>query len=128
MRERLVATLREQAALLAPPSVLLPAMTWLSLERGSLPHRGRNGGDGPEIVALRERIHALLLDPCDAILAGAEARLADNPEARKTTGMLLLGPVILGSLTRLPDFDYDGAIDSAVNNVLAERCSGIGGR
>lgn len=112
--------MRKQAALLSGPSVLLLAISWLLLEREFHPHN-QERARGPEIGALRERLHELLLGPFDVILAGADAGVANSEVSRQTTGLLLLGPVILASLTRFPDFDYDRAISTTVNNVLAKR-------
>jgi hypothetical protein len=109
---------RKQAAMLSAPSALLLAISWLLVEREFIPHHEQRA-DGPEIVALRGRLNELLFGPFDAILAGADAGVPNSAVSRQTTALLLLGPVLLASLTRLPDFDYDGAIDVAVDNVPA---------
>ena len=125
LRDRLVAAVRAQAELLAEVPVTVAAMSWLALGGGieQLPWGRRNpthpGAAGREILSLRERVAEQYAAPFDAIF-DSPAAVAELGEVDRTrAAALLLGPVVLGKLSTLADFDYDEIAEAAVDGFLA---------
>jgi AcrR family transcriptional regulator len=121
LEDRLVALVLAQAELIAEAPMTLTAMYWLALgpDMEKLPdsHRGR-ATDSPEIQTLRERIAQQYAAPFDAVFdspqAGAE--LTDIDRTRAIA--LLMGPLILGKLSTLTDFDYSECARASVEGFL----------
>jgi AcrR family transcriptional regulator len=125
LRDRLVAAVRAQAELIAEVPVTVAAMSWLALGGGieKLPwgrtQRSHRVAQGPEILSLRERVAEQYAAPLDAIFDSPDA-LAELGEVDRTrAAVLLLGPVVLGKLSTLADFDYYEIAEAAVDGFLA---------
>jgi AcrR family transcriptional regulator len=122
LRDRLIALVQAQAESIAEAPVTLTAMSWLTLGGGlerapGAPHR--KSTDSPEVSTLRERVAEQYAAPFEAILgspqAVAELGHVDYTEA----AALLLGPIAVGRLSTLPDFDYRKVTIAAVDGYLA---------
>jgi hypothetical protein len=111
-----------QAESIAEAPVTLTAMSWLTLggdlERApGAPHR--KSSDSPEVRTLRERVAEQYAAPFEAILGSAQG-VAELGEVDYTeAAALLLGPIAVGKLSTLPDFDYRKITVAAVDGYLA---------
>jgi hypothetical protein len=97
-------------------------MSWLTLggdlERlPGAPHR--SSPDSPEVRTLRERVAEQYVAPFDAILSSPQAIAELGDVDRTRAAALLLGPIALGKLSTLPDFDYRDIAVAAVDGFLA---------
>ena len=120
LRDRLVALVLAQAESVAEAPTLLTAMSWLTLGRDldGLPEpRGAQAADSAAITTLRERIAQQYAAPFDAVFDSPEAaELGDVDRSRAIA--LLIGPLVLGRLSTLPDFDYRECALAAVDGFL----------
>jgi hypothetical protein len=122
LRDRLIALVQAQAEVIAEAPVTLTAMSWLTLggdlERlPGAPHRSSR--DSPEVQTLRERVAEQYAAPFEAILSSPQAVAELGDVDRTKAAALLLGPIALGKLSTLPDFDYREIAVSAVDGFLA---------
>jgi AcrR family transcriptional regulator len=122
LRDRLVAMVQAQADLIAEAPVSIAAMSWLALggDMEQLPW-GRNKGsaESQEVQTLRERVAEQYAAPFDAVLDSDVAIAALGEVDRTRAAALLLGPIVLGKLSTLPDFDYRQIAEVAVDGFLA---------
>jgi AcrR family transcriptional regulator len=120
LRDRLVAVVLAQAESVAEAPAALTAMSWLSLGRDleGLPEpRHTPATDSAAITTLRERIAQQHAAPFDAIFDSPEA--AELGEVDRSRAIaLLIGPLVLGRLSTLPDFDYRECAYAAVDGFL----------
>jgi AcrR family transcriptional regulator len=119
LRDRLVAVLLAQAESVADAPAVMTAMSWLSLGRDldEMPEpRHAATGENP-ISTLRERIAQQYAAPFDAIFDSPQA--AELGEVDRSRAIaLLIGPLVLGRLSTLPDFDYRECAYAAVDGFL----------
>jgi AcrR family transcriptional regulator len=122
LRDRLIALVQAQAEMIAEAPITMTAMSWLSLG-GDLDHlpwsRQRGASDSAEIRTLRERVAAQYAEPFEAIFDSPEALAQLGDVDRTEAAALLLGPIVLGKLSTLPDFDYRSCARAAVDGYLA---------
>jgi AcrR family transcriptional regulator len=108
LRDRLIALVLDQAEAVAQAPAALTAMSWLALGRDleGLPEpRHTLTADSASITTLRERVAQQYAAPFDAIFDSPEA--AELGEVDRSRAIaLLIGPLVLGRLSTLPDFDY----------------------
>ncbi|MCV7439268.1 TetR/AcrR family transcriptional regulator [Mycobacterium seoulense] len=120
LRDRLVAVVLAQAESVAQAPALMTAMSWLSLGRDleEMPEpRDSHSADSAAITTLRERIAQQYAAPFDAIFDSPEA--AELGEVDRSRAIaLLIGPLVLGRLSTLPDFDYRECALAAVDGFL----------
>lgn len=122
LRDRLTGLVLAQADLIAEAPVTLTAMSWLALG-GDMEHlpgaRRRNASDSREVRTLRERIAQQYAAPFDALFDSAQAA-EELPEVDRVQAFaLLVGPVVLGRLSTLTEFDYRACVRLAVDGFLA---------
>ncbi|OMC38882.1 TetR family transcriptional regulator [Mycobacterium sp. GA-1841] len=118
LRDRLVALVQAQADSIAEAPISVTAMSWLALggDMEQLPWRE---ADSPEVRTLRERVAEHYALPFDAIFDSPEA-IAELGEVDRTqAAALLLGPIVLGKLSTLTEFDYTTCVRAAVDGFLA---------
>lgn len=120
LRERLIALVHAQAELIAEAPVSVAAMSWLALG-GNLEHLpwGAAGTESAEVRNLRERVAEQYAAPFEAVLSSPEAVAELGDVDRVRVAALLLGPIVLGKLSTLPDFDYREIAVAAVDGFLA---------
>jgi len=120
LRERLVQLVYAQAELIAEAPVSLAAMSWLALG-GNLEHLpwGTGNSESPEVRSLRERVAEQYVEPFEAVLGSPEAVAELGEVDRLRAAALLLGPIVLGKLSTLPDFDYRDMARASVDGFLA---------
>jgi AcrR family transcriptional regulator len=120
LRERLVSLVLAQAEAVAQAPAVMTAMSWLALGRDleGLPEPDHaRSADSPAITTLRERIAQQYAAPFDALFDSPEAaELGDVDRSRAIA--LLIGPLVLGRLSTLPDFDYRECALAAVDGFL----------
>jgi AcrR family transcriptional regulator len=120
LRDRLITLVVAWGHSLADAPGMVTAMSWLALgpDLQQLPEaRHTRTADSPAISTLRERIAQQYAAPFDAIFDSPEAaELGDIDRTRAIA--LLIGPVVLGRLSTLPDFDYRECARAAVDGFL----------
>jgi len=120
LRDRLIGLLQAQAELIAEAPGMLTAMSWLALgpDLEQVPKaRHTHVADSAAITTLRERIAQQYAAPFDAIFDSPEAaELGDIDRPRAIA--LLIGPLVVGRLSTLPDFDYRECARAAVDGFL----------
>ncbi|MBV9088618.1 MAG: TetR/AcrR family transcriptional regulator [Mycobacteriaceae bacterium] len=119
--DRLTALVLAWADSIADAPATVTAMSWLALGSGMerLPGARRRPADSPEVRTLRERVAAQYAEPFDAIFANPQAVTELGEVDRGQAVALLLGPVVLGKLSTLADFDYRKCARAAVDGFLA---------
>jgi AcrR family transcriptional regulator len=121
LRDRLVALVLAQAEAVAQAPALLTAMSWLALgpDLEGLPQpRDARVANGNSISSLRERIAQQYAAPFDAVFDSPEAAAELGEVDRSRAIALLIGPLVLGRLSTLPDFDYRECARAAVDGFL----------
>jgi AcrR family transcriptional regulator len=120
LRDRLVAVVLAQAEAVAHAPTVMTAMSWLALGRdleGWPEPRHRANADSAAITTLRERIAQQYAEPFDVIFDSPEA--AELGEVDRSRAIaLLIGPLVLGRLSTLADFDYRECALAAVDGFL----------
>ena len=76
---------------------------------------------------LRERVAEQYAAPFDAIFSSPDAIAALGELDRTRAVSLLLGPIVLGKLSTLPNFDYREIAEVAVDGFLSThlKCPGV---
>lgn len=120
LRDRLVALVLAQAEAVAQAPAVMTAMSWLALGRDleGLPEPDHvRTADSPAITTLRERIAQQYAAPFDALFDSPEA--AELGEVDRSLAIaMLIGPLVLGRLSTLPDFDYRECALASVDGFL----------
>lgn len=127
LSERLTTLVQAWAESMAEAPAALSAISWLSLGGGidQLPsERARVARESVEIRTLRERIAQQYSAPFDAIFDSAQAKEELGEVDREQAIALLLGPILLGKLSTLAEFDYRECARAAVEGFLATHTSG----
>jgi AcrR family transcriptional regulator len=122
LRDRLTALVLAWAESMAEAPVALSAISWLALGSGieQLPsERARVARDSVEIRTLRERIAQQYSAPFDAVFDSPQAKAELGEVDREQAIALLLGPIMLGKLSTLTEFDYRQCAHAAVNGFIA---------
>lgn len=119
LRDRLIAVVVGWAESIAEVPAMLTAMTWMASgpDAGSYP--GTAHQDSDAMGTLKSRIIQLYSAPFDAILDSAQAAAELEEVDRLQTIALLIGPLILGKLSTVADFDYRSVAEAAVDGFLA---------
>ena len=120
LRDRLVAVVLAQAESVAHAPTIMTAMSWLTLGRDleGLPEpRHSVNADSAAITTLRERIAQQYAEPFDVIFDSPEAAELGEVDRSRAIAMLI-GPLVLGRLSTLPDFDYRECALAAVDGFL----------
>lgn len=117
LRDRLLALVLAQADSIAEAPALLTAMSWLALgpDLQQMPPSAEAGDSA--ISTLRERIAHQYAAPFDALFDSPEAAELGEVDRPRAIA-LLVGPLVLGRFSTLPDFDYREAARAAVDGFL----------
>ncbi len=121
LRDRLIAVVLAQAEGVAEAPATLTAMSWLALggDLEHLPEARHSVTPGSTAIStLRERIAQQYAAPFDAIFDSPEAVAELGQIDRALAVALLLGPLALGRLSTLPNFDYRECAHAAVDGFL----------
>jgi AcrR family transcriptional regulator len=119
LRDRLIAVVVGWAESIAEVPAMLTAMTWMASgpDAGTYPATPRDYSDS--VGTLKSRIIQLYSVPFDAILDSPQAAVELEEVDRIQTLALLIGPLILGKLSTVADFDYRACAEAAVDGFLA---------
>lgn len=131
LRDRLLAVVLAEAEVIAEAPAVVTAMSWLALgpDLQELPHQADSTQGA--IGTLRERIAQQYAAPFDALFDSEEAAELGQVDRSRAIA-LLIGPLVLGRFSTLPDFDYRDAACAAVDGFLyvqraeAARATGAG--
>lgn len=122
LRDRLLAALDGFAVLIAEAPISLAATSWLALGGGLDPSwwsKGDRDTESDAVRTLRERVAEQYAEPFDAIFDSPDAVAAFGDVDRMQAVALLAGPILLGKLSTLTDFDYRTVARMAVDGFLA---------
>jgi AcrR family transcriptional regulator len=122
LSERLTTVVQAWAESMAEAPAALSAISWLTLGGGmdQLPsERARVTSDSVEVRTLRERIAQQYSAPFDAVFDSPQAQAELGDVNREQAIALLIGPILLGKLSTLADFDYRECARAAVAGFLA---------
>ena len=116
--DRLTALVQAWAESMADAPAALSAISWLALGTGmdQLP-TGRPARDSAEVRTLRERVAQQYSAPFDAVFDSPQAKAELGDVDRAQAIALLLGPILLGKLSTLADFDYRDCARAAVQGL-----------
>lgn len=127
LRDRLLALVEAQGDLIVHAPITLTAMSWLALS-GHLEHPLCRTDDSREVRTLRERVAEQYAAPFGAVLDSPAAVAELGPVDRTRAAALLLGPIVLGKLSMLSEFDYEACASAAVDGFLATHRGSEGGQ
>ncbi|SEH93415.1 DNA-binding transcriptional regulator, AcrR family [Mycolicibacterium rutilum] len=119
LRDRLIAVVEGWAESIAEVPAMLTAMTWMASGPDVGPYPDVREADSDAVGTLRSRIVQLYSVPFDAILDSPQAAEELDETDRIQTIALLIGPLILGKLSTVADFDYRACAEAAVDGFLA---------
>ncbi|KUH81504.1 MULTISPECIES: TetR/AcrR family transcriptional regulator [unclassified Mycobacterium] len=119
LRDRLIAVVVGWAESIAEVPAMITAMTWMASgpDVDTYPQAQQAGSDA--VGTLRARIIQLYSVPFDAILDSAQAAEELDEVDRMRAIALLIGPLVLGKLSTVADFDYRACAEAAVDGFLA---------
>lgn len=119
LRDQLIAVVVGWAKSIAEVPAMITALTWIASGPDAGAYSEVRQADSDAVGTLRARIIGLYSAPFDAIFdspqAAAEIRDVDRIQAIS----LLIGPLILGRLSTVVDFDYRRCAEAAVDGFLA---------
>jgi AcrR family transcriptional regulator len=119
LRDRLLAVVVGWAESIAEAPTALTAMTWLASGPDAGSYSEVRQPDSDAVGTLRIKIIQMYSAPFDAIFdspqATSELKEVDHLQAIA----LLIGPLILGRLSTVADFDYRACAEAAVDGFLA---------
>jgi AcrR family transcriptional regulator len=120
LRDRLIAAVNGFAEMIVEAPISLAAMSWLALG-GDLEQMrwGKDKNESAEVQTLRERVAEQYAAPFDALFGSPEAIAALGEIDRTRAVALLVGPIVLGKLSTLPNFDYRELAELSVDGFLA---------
>lgn len=119
LRDRLIAVVVGWAESIAEVPAMVTAMTWMASGPDVGTYSEVQQSDSDAVGTLRSRIIQLYAAPFDAILDGAQAADELDEVDRMQTIALLIGPLIIGKLSTVADFDYRACAEAAVDGFLA---------
>ncbi|MBO0678935.1 TetR/AcrR family transcriptional regulator [Mycolicibacterium sp. S2-37] len=121
LRDKLIAVVAGWADAIAEVPTTLAAMTWLASGPDLGPWAEVKDAEATGAVgSLRERILQSYSAPFDAIFDGPHADELELGRLDRIEAIaLLIGPLILGRLSTLSDFDYGSCAEAAVDGFLA---------
>lgn len=119
LREQLIAVVEGWAESISEVPAMLTALTWLASGPDAGDYSDVRQTDSDAAAPLRSRIIQLYSVPFDAIFDSPAAAAEIDVPDRIQAIALLIGPLILGRLSTLADFDYRGCAEAAVDGFLA---------
>jgi AcrR family transcriptional regulator len=119
LRDRLLAVVEGWSESIAEVPATLTAMAWMASGPDAPAYSDVRATDSDAVGALRAHIIQLYSVPFDAIFDTPEAADELDVPDRMEAIALLIGPLILGRLSTVADFDYRGCAEAAVDGFLA---------
>jgi AcrR family transcriptional regulator len=119
LRDRLLAVVVGWAESIAEVPTTLTAMTWLASGPDAGSYSEVRQTDSDAVGTLRVKIIQMYSAPFDAIFDSPQAAAEFGEVDRIQAIALLIGPLILGRLSTVADFDYRACAEAAVDGFLA---------
>jgi AcrR family transcriptional regulator len=119
LRDQLIAVVVGWAESIAEVPTTITAMTWLASGPDAGAYSEVRQTDSDAVGTLRARIIQMYSAPFDAIFDSPQAAAELGDVDRIQAIALLIGPLILGRLSTLADFDYRTCAEAAVDGFLA---------
>jgi AcrR family transcriptional regulator len=119
LRDQLIAVVVGWAESIAEVPTTITAMTWLASGPDAGAYSEVRQTDSEAVGTLRTRIIQMYSAPFDAIFDSPQAAAELGDVDRIQAIALLIGPLILGRLSTLADFDYRTCAEAAVDGFLA---------
>ncbi|BBZ18473.1 TetR/AcrR family transcriptional regulator [Mycolicibacterium gadium] len=119
VREQLLVVVEGWIEAIVEVPAMLTALTWLASGPDAGDYSDVRQADSDPVGPLRARIIALYAAPFDAIFDGPQAAAEIEVPDRIQAIALLIGPLILGRLSTVADFDYRACAEAAVDGFLA---------
>jgi AcrR family transcriptional regulator len=119
LRDQLIAVVVGWSESIAEVPAMLTAMTWMASGPDAGSYSDVRQADSDAVGTLRSRIIQLYSVPFDAIFDSQDAAAEFGEVDRIQAIALLIGPLILGRLSTVADFDYRACAEAAVDGFLA---------
>jgi AcrR family transcriptional regulator len=119
LRDQLLAVVVGWAESIAEVPAMLTAMTWMASGPDITAYSDVHQPDSDAVGTLRARIIQLYSAPFEALFASPQAAAELNDVDHVQAMALLIGPLILGKLSTVADFDYRTCAETAVDGFLA---------
>jgi AcrR family transcriptional regulator len=119
LRDRLLAVVVGWAESIAEAPTTLTAMTWLASGPDAGSYSEVRQSDSDAVGILRIKIIQMYSAPFDVIFDSPQAAAELEQMDRLQAIALLIGPLILGRLSTVADFDYRTCAEAAVDGFLA---------
>jgi hypothetical protein len=119
LREQLLVVVEGWIESIAEVPAMLTALTWLASGPDVGEYSEVRQADSDSASTLRARIIQLYSVPFDAIFDSRQAAAEIEVPDRMQAIALLIGPLILGRLSTVADFDYRACAEAAVDGFLA---------
>ena len=119
LRDQLIAVVEGWAETISEVPAMLTAMTWLASGPDAGAYSEVRQTDSDAVGSLRARIIQHYSVPFDAIFDSPQAIAELDVTDRIQAIALLIGPLILGKLSTVADFDYRACVEAAVDGFLA---------
>ncbi|MGO4442374.1 TetR/AcrR family transcriptional regulator [Mycobacterium sp. 2YAF39] len=128
LRDQLIAVVEGWTAAIAEVPAMLTALTWLASGPDAGDYSDVRQADSDSAGPLRARIITLYSVPFDAIFDSPQAAAEIEVPDRMQAIALLIGPLVLGRLSTVADFDYRTCAEAAVDGFLATHAKKLGPR
>src|SRR5882757_663694 len=119
LRDQLITVVVGWAESIAEVPTTITAMTWLASGPDAGAYSEVRQTDSDAVGTLRSRIIQLYSAPFDAIFDSPQAAAELGDVDRIQAIALLIGPLILGRLSTLANFDYRACAEAAVDGFMA---------
>jgi AcrR family transcriptional regulator len=119
LRDQLIAVVEGWTAAIAEVPAMLTALTWLASGPDAGAYSDVRQAESDSAGPLRARIITLYSVPFDAIFDSPQAAAEIEVPDRMQAIALLIGPLVLGRLSTVADFDYRTCAEAAVDGFLA---------
>jgi AcrR family transcriptional regulator len=119
LREQLLAVVEGWIEAIVEVPATLTALTWLASGPDAGDYSDVRQAVSDPVGPLRARIIQLYAAPFDAIFDSPQAAAEIEVPDRIQAIALLIGPLILGRLSTVADFDYRACAEAAVDGFLA---------
>lgn len=119
LRDQLIAVVEGWADTISEVPAMLTALTWLASGPDAGAYSEVRQTDSDAVGSLRARIIQHYSVPFDAIFDSPQAIAELDVTDRIQAIALLIGPLILGKLSTVADFDYRACVEAAVDGFLA---------
>jgi AcrR family transcriptional regulator len=119
LRDQLIAVVEGWTAAIAEVPAMLTALTWLASGPDAGDYSAVRQADSDTAGTLRARIIQNYSVPFDAIFDSPQATAEIEVPDRMQAIALLIGPLVLGRLSTVADFDYRRCAEVAVDGFLA---------